>query len=366
MRQYFKISKTTFMLVCALALTFSTVAMADLIQPEWQAVQDSLDCNGFTISVDAVTDINIPETASEWRAEGRIWTEDELRAFLAIASPGDENMKRHFHEEKNDIALYDDIMDAYASSHLGFVLMVHESRRAGQDEADFPFVNYYSYEPIQLPVPDLSVIRFDESLASIVPIVEALGCDVGYPAEIEAWDLDTLQKNHDWFQANLPDAGFSDRKRAASDEYYRMVFPAYFQGVRLNMLQGEQHPEAEHVDAVIDVEVDAQGVMDFQMRDCLFSEAEPLSEPKKILSLQEALQCYQKMRASMLLIDDEEPITITKILLEYIVLKDFPTTMKYRLVPAWCFYHEYTWEDAGQSYLICEQINAITGEPFKF
>lgn len=365
MFQVYQKCKIAFMMACALALTFSTVAMADLIQPEWQRVQDSLDCDGFTISVDAVTDISIPDTASEWRAEGRIWTENDLRAFLAIASPGDENMKRHAHEETNDIALYDDIMDAHASSHLGCVLIVNESRRAGQNEAGFPSVYYHSYEPVQLPVPNLSVIRFDESLASIMPVVEALGCDVGYPAEIEAWDVQTLQANHTWFMANFPDHPTANREWTVADEYYRMLFPAYFKGVRLNILQGEQKPNVEHVDAVIDMKVDAQGIMDFQMRDCLFSEAEPLSAPKRILSLQEALQSYQKMRASMLT-DDGEPITITKILLEYVVLKDFPTTMKYRLVPAWCFYHKYAREDDKKTDLICEQINAITGEPIKF
>lgn len=363
MLQYCKMSIMSFMLVCALALTFSVVAAADLIQPEWQTVQDSLDCDGFTISVDAVTDINIPDTASEWRAEGRIWTENDLRAFLAIASPGDENMKRHPHEEEDDIALYDDIMATHASSHVGSVVIVHESRRAGQDEAGYPSVYYHSYEPIQLPVPDLSVMRFDESLASIVPVMEALGCDVGYPAEIEAWDVQTLQANHTWFASN--NHSTASREWTVADEYYRIVFPAYFKGVRLNMLQGEQRPKVEHVDAVIDVKVDAHGILDFQMRDCLFSEAEPVSEPKRILSLQEALQSYQKMRASMLT-DDDEPITITKILLEYIVLKDFPATMNYRLVPAWCFYHENTREDDEKIDLICEQINAITGGPIKF
>ena len=320
-------------LACLVLLFAANSALGEWIRPDWRSVQGSLDCNGFTVQINAVTDAHIPETASEWSAGGRVWTEEELRTLLAIVSPGDEHIGRLYHEDKNDIVLCEDIMGISGFTYLGEVSITHEDRKNGQNQANFPNIYYQSHEPIQEPVPDLSAIRFEEALAFAAPVADALGCGVGYPAEVEAWDLDTLQKNHDWFQEHLPDAGFPDRQWAASDEYYRMVFPAYFQGVRLNMIQGEQHPKAEDADALIDVRVDAQGIVDFQLRNCLFSEARPLCEPQKILTLEEAVQSYQKMRSSMLE-SGGKPLVITKILLEYVVLKDFPITMKYRLVPA--------------------------------
>ena len=78
-------------LVC-LMNGLSTSAMAEKREMQWTTVQQTLDCDGGTVEINAVSDPNIPETVCEWRTEGKVWTEEELRHIVSIVSPGDENM----------------------------------------------------------------------------------------------------------------------------------------------------------------------------------------------------------------------------------------------------------------------------------
>ena len=67
-------------------------AVASSYTPQWEHIQRELDCQGQKIVIDAITDTNLPETVCEYNASQRVMTEEKLRAFVAVAAPGYENM----------------------------------------------------------------------------------------------------------------------------------------------------------------------------------------------------------------------------------------------------------------------------------
>ena len=136
-------------------------AMAENREIQWMTVQQTLDCDGATIEINAVTDPNVPETVCEWRTEGKVWAEAELRHIVSIASPGDENMQRHL-QDKESIDLYDDTLVTSASANVGYLKIEHIAKEQGLEYAAFPTWNasYRSDEPLKTPVADLTFLSF--------------------------------------------------------------------------------------------------------------------------------------------------------------------------------------------------------------
>jgi len=215
-----------------------TPALADNRTISWKQIQETLDCDGIVIHIDAMADSDTPETVCEWRTEGKVWTEEELRKIVAIASPGDENMQRHSQDVKESINLYDDLLTTSASANVGYLKIEHATKEQGLEYAAFPMWNasYRSDEPLKTPVADLTFLSYQAALDQIMPVLNELDCTFGPPAKVIAWDMKALQVNWEQYHSLFPQIG--NRNWTTQDECYQIQFPVYYQGLRLNMEGG--------------------------------------------------------------------------------------------------------------------------------
>lgn len=352
--------KRLILFICSLALLCNSSSLAtELNIPRWQKVQQKIDCDGYGIIIDAVTDLNIPNTASELQVQPWQWTEDELRDVLSVVSPGDEDMKRQPRTDPNDIALFDVLTETNCHAYMDHFSISHIQRDEGHEYAAFPTIGYHSYEPIPDTVPDLTTLRFSEAMEFLKPVLNKLNCKVGYPAEIKMWDRKSLQDNYDLYRSTS--TNLTERIWTTEDEQYAFSFPVYYNNIRLCMNGKTLHDNFSLSGGSINAVIDHIGIVRFWLANCIFTEVEILTQPQKILTLTEALKAYQSMRASML-IENEEDLKITKILLEYLILHD-SSNDSYQLIPAWCFYHENANTTYNYPELSYEAIHAITGKP---
>ncbi len=367
---YVKTKKLTALLVLTFCLIHSllTPAWADSRAIAWKQVQKTLDCDGTLIQIDAMADPDTPATACEWRTEGKVWSEEELRHIVSIASPGDENMQRHIQDIPESVDLYDDILVSSADAGVGYLSIEHIVKEDGLDVAAHPaeIASYRSDEPLKTPVADLTFLSFQAALDLIQPVLHELDCTVGPPAKVIAWDVRALQANWDHNLSLFPQIGH--RTWTTQDECYQIQFPAYYQGLRLNMEGGITNREdLDNVGSAITFLLNASGLIRMSANDFCMINGEAVTQPQKMLTLDEAIESYRQMEASTLFTQAQEK-TIVKILPEYLVLKDTPSTKAtYRLIPAWCFYYQIPLDEGTDAFeLHYDAIHAVTGQAIVF
>lgn len=204
---YIKIRRLATMLAILMCLMngLLTPALADNRTITWKQVQETLDCDGIVIHIDAMSDSDTPETVCEWRTEGKVWTEEELRHIVSIASPGDENMQRHL-QDKESIDLYDDTLVTSASANVGYLYIEHTAKEQGLEYAANPIWNtgYCSDEPLKTPVAALTFLSYQAALDQILPVLNELDCTIGPPAKVIAWDVKALQANWERYHSLFP------------------------------------------------------------------------------------------------------------------------------------------------------------------
>ena len=339
-----------------------SVAIAELRPVEWTEIQQTLDCNGKTIVIDAITDFNIPSEACEWTATAHEWTEEELREFVAVASPGDENMPRVDEAYPGIRLINDDIEIALAVADSGIVTVEHAGLSRRYDggtlgEASFAILD----EPFYPAVPSLTLFSFDEAMGRLQPVLDALGLDIGQPYYAEAWDAESLNKNNEENYKRAPDY-FKNIYWTAKDEIYEMKLPVYYNGIRLYPYGGRLYKNLWVAYTGVNCTIDASQLLYLQANNCYFENVTPINETQPILTLESAIKCFQQIKEDM---SWEDELIVDKILLEYIVLENDTTSpVSYWLIPAWCFYHKHMTE-RGLYYTI-DKIHALTGEPLDF
>ena len=354
--------------ICALLLVClgsdMLPAMAENREIQWTTVQQTLDCDGATIEINALTDPNIPETVCEWRTEGKVWTEKEFRHIVSIASPGDENMQRQSIGIDDGVGLFDDSIDTSASAGVGYLKIEHIAKEQGLEYAANPMWNtgYCSDEPLKTPVADLAFLSYQAVLDQIMPVLNELDCTIGPPANMLAWDVKALQANWERYHALYPEIG--TRTWTAQEECYQIQFPVYYQGLRLNMQGGiTNRDDLDNVGCYIAFLINANGLISMDANDFCMVNGKAITQPQKMLTLEEAIECYRQMEASTLFTQGQEK-TIIKILPEYLVLKDTPSNKAtYRMIPAWCFFYQVARNDGTDAFeLHYDAIHAITGQ----
>lgn len=359
----------TLLLIC---LCFHCAgALAELRPMEWQRVEQTLDCEGFPVQIDAVTDLNIPTNASEWTAAEPQWTEEGLRRFVAAASPGDENMALR-PNPYGELRLFDDILITHAGASNGLIDVTHASLLDTYDDArgggcEFAIL----HEQAGVSVPDLALFTFDNALSRMEPVLDALGYEAGMPSYVEAWNASVLQQNHDtlnrWFPENNKNHVWTD-----AEEMYQISFPVYLDGIRLHRGDREIHNGLWVCSSEITCALTADQILFVRATDCTFDNLRPVDAPQPVLPLEDAIEAYRQMRANMFW-DNAQPLVIDKILLEYVVLKDNQSNpITYQLIPAWCFYYKAAYEmESPDGTVSCfqycaDKLHAVTGEPLVY
>ncbi len=341
-----------------------TPALADNRTITWKQVQETLDCDGIVIRIDAMADSNTPATVCEWRTEGKVWTEEGLRHIVSIASPGDENMQRQSTGIDDGVGLFDDLVDTSASAGVGYLKIEHHVKEEGLEYATVPAWNtiYRSDEPLKTPVADLAYFSYQSALDQIMPVLNMLDCTIGPPANVIGWDAKALQANWERYHALYPEIG--TRTWTAQEECYQIQFPVYYQGLRLNMQGGiTNRDDLDNVGCYIAFLLNANGLISMDANDFCMVNGKTITQPQKMLTLAEAIECYRQMEASTLFTQTQEK-TIFKILPEYLVLKDTPSAKAtYQLIPAWCFYYQIPLDGGTDAMeLRYDAIHAITGQ----
>lgn len=82
----------TFVLFFCLFSFFENAA-AELIPMNWEKIRLSLDCDGQTLKIDALTSLNIPSVCNEWMVEDAGYSEKQLRELLSTCCTDNEILK---------------------------------------------------------------------------------------------------------------------------------------------------------------------------------------------------------------------------------------------------------------------------------
>jgi len=160
---------------------------AEWIAAEWKAVKKTLDCDGYIVNIDAVTNIAIPTECNEWTVEAYLYSEDEVRRLLAVGSPGDETLKKQKLPSGNRaVALFNDERKIHAGSELGNLSFAHyeDSKSYSRARVKAYSTGYYfrCHEQEQLSVPILARFDYQTALSRIEPVFRHLNYVVGEPS----------------------------------------------------------------------------------------------------------------------------------------------------------------------------------------
>ena len=276
-------------------------------------------------------------------------------------------MQRHL-QDKESIDLYDDLLTTSASAGVGYLKIEHIAKEQGLDVAAHAaeIASYRSDEPLKTPVADLTLLSYQAALDQVMPVLNELDCTVGPPAKVIAWDVKSLQANWDQNFSLFPQIG--NRTWTAQDECYQIQFPVFYQGLRLNMEGGiTNRDDLDNVGCYITFLINANGLISMGANNFCMVNGEAITQPQKMLTLEEAIESYRQMEASTLFTQTQEK-TIVKILPQYLVLKDTPSTKAtYRLIPAWCFYYQIPLDGGTDAMeLHYDAIHAITGQAIEY
>ena len=339
-------------------------AGASSYTPEWEHIQKELDCQGQKIVIDAITDTNLPETVCEYNASLRVMTEEKLRAFVAVAAPGYENMPLVWPRspEKDPYyawSLQDEEAGISASPSIAFglerYLEVDEQLSIG---TLFDFAHFYK-EPIDPNiVVSLKGLSYPEALKLLDPILAATELSLGEPQFVKAYDLDAFTSSQK--QYNETFQKHNSFTWQASDELYILRYPVYFQDLPLYAQGGLIVGDKMIARTFLDITLRADGTLLELHVDSIMDNPVAISPEAKPLSLEQMLDIYTQFSSSIILPDYVEP-RVCRISLEYLVWQHYTGDIPaYHLVPVWCFYLPDLGASKEHNYVQC--FNAITGE----
>ena len=367
------------MLAAWLALCASAGAEGLRI-PQWERVRRTLDCDGKTVRIDAVTDVDIPALACEWMAEQPPLDKERLYAFAAAARQADLSLL--FDDE--EVTLIHEDTGYNATMLHGSLDVRNQSRKSAYSlslryvnkKAPFPAI-FREEAPCELPgleyltlkealceLPGLGDFTLEEALGRLQPALGLLGVEIGEPSYAAAWDAAALQYSYDRWEYPRKEEKTWQREEAA----YQIDFPVYFKGIRLlasgrRLIDERIHYTYSQIRCIIT----PSETVHLGAEDCLFGVCRPLGEPQPLLTLEEAIDRFRELRCSMswAFADEEDGLVVDKILLQYAVRK---TVRKgyaaYQLTPVWSFYYK-TYDNFKDCYDCFNLINAFTGEPFE-
>lgn len=349
----------TFVLFFCLLCFFENAA-AELIPMNWEKIRLSLDCDGQTLKIDALTSPNVPSVCNEWMVEDAGYSEKQLRELLSTCCTDNEILKTNSTPYQG--AFLSDSKDRInASAENGLIIFSYT-----QDLSVYPggFLHeqkiYRAFEQENAPVPPLQLFGYHDALEKIKPLIQVLKLDVGETFYAEAWSKDSLSKVATQYNK------FSKKKIksdwANDEELYLMKFPVYYKEIRLHHGNRNIHNSLMLTDAGIRCKIRSDKVLSFFVQDCRFHNPRALSSPQPILSLDAAIESYRQYLSASFE-DVQKNKVIDKILLEWLVLKDDRNHPNlYHLIPAWCFYYKYVVDEMDYEYYEVDKIHALTGE----
>ena len=341
-------------------------AGASFYTPRWEHIQRELDCQGQKIIIDAITDTNLPETVCEYNASQRVMTEEKLRALVAVAAPGYENMPLVWPRSPERDPYYAwNLMDEEAgiivspSISFGLERYLETSEQLIVGTRD-NFAHFYK-EPIDPEkVEGLKELSYPEALKLLEPILAATELSLGEPRFVKVYDLDTFTSNQKWYNETLHE--HNNFTWQASDELYKLEYPVYFQGLPLYTQGGLIVGNKSIAYTSLDITLRADGTLLVLHADSVMDNPVATSPVAKPLSLEQMLDVYTQFSSSIILPDYVEP-RVCRISLEYLVWEDYTENLPtFQLVPVWCFYLPVTDPIVPVEYNYVQFFNAITGE----
>ena len=342
-------------------------AGASSYTPQWEHIQRELDCQGQKIIVDAVTDTNLPETVCEYKASQRVWTEEKLRAFVAVIAPGYEDMPLVWpHAQGIDAdyewSLHDEEAGIISSPSIAFGLeRYHEADERLSTGTLFGSSHSYR-EPIDpKEVAGLKELSYPEALKLLEPVLEATELCLGDPGLVKVYDLDTLIANQKIYNETFNEHHHFTWE--TGDEIYTFQYPVYCQGLPLHPHGGLVVGNKNIAHTVMDIILRADGtILELHVSGIIDNPAAAGPEAKP-LSLDQMLEAYTQFASSTLLPDYVEP-RVRRISLEYLVWEEHPRDLPiYELVPVWCFYLPCVPDERiSEESDYIQYFNAVTGE----
>ena len=339
-------------------------ARAFSYSPQWEHVQRELDCQGQKIVIDAITDINLPETVCEYNASQRIMTEEKLRAFVAVAAPGYETMplvRLQSPDGDDGWVLEDEEAGILATPGIPFCLERYlETGAQLSVGTTYDFSHFYK-EPIDpQAVESLKELSYPETLKLLESVLTATELSLGEPRFVKVYDLDTFNSNQKQYNDTFHE--HNNFTWQASDELYKLEYPVYFQGLPLHAQGGLVIGDKSTAYTSLNITLRADGTLLKLHVSSTIDNPVATSPEAKPLSLEQMLDIYVQFLSSIILPDYVEP-RVCRISLEYLVWLDYTNTLPtYQLVPFWCFYLPYNDPVASEDYNYVQYFNAVTGE----
>lgn len=348
-------------LICSTLLAAKALSYA----PAWAHVRRSMDCNGKTIEINAVTDANLPKTVCEYRSSNRMWDEEELRAFLSVAASTYTNMP-HFDvrdpsSRDNHWILKDESAEVLASCEGGLCLEHYGQMRGRYSSmiSGHAFVQRCT-EPIDSEdIQSLRGLGYTEALKMIEPALKSTGLTLGEPMTVEVYDLDSLTAGQKKFEETFQEQ--AGNVWQAEDEAYLLEYPVYFQGARLHPQGGYVAGEESVVYTSLSILLRADGtILDLRV-DSIMDNPVAIGSEEAPMSLNDMMDIYAQYLSSVIWPESSKP-TVHRIMLEYIAWQSFTgEEYTYRLIPVWSFYSRSN-DPAFPMLENVQLFHAVTGE----
>ena len=356
-----------FLLLMTILLSLQlSSAVASTYTPQWKHIQRELDCQGQKIVIDAITDTNLPETVCEYKASLRVMTEEKLRAFVAVAAPGYENMPLVWpHAQGIDAdhewTLDDEEAGVSASPSIAFGLeRYHETREKLSVGTLFGSSYIYRDSIDPATVTNLKDLSYPDALKLLEPVLAATELTLGEPQLVEVYDLSTLYSNQNQYNETFHE--HHNYTWETGNEIYKIQYPVYFQELPLHTHGGLVIGDKSVAYTAMNIVLQADGTLLELHVDNIIDNPVAVGPDTKPLSLEQILDVFNQYVSSTLLPDNVDP-RVRRISLEHLVKQQytgaFPT---YELIPVWCFYLPTTNPLTPENADCIQYFSAITGE----
>lgn len=340
--------------------TFGHTSAETAHQPQWQSIQQTLDCDGTKVVIDAVTDTAIPSQGAELLAADRPFTVEELRQLVVLVSP--ENANAAYQTILGSgFALYDDASIFIASAADGQVGVSFPEAHTWYVKASSTSHGVQYEEPFATDAPSLQYFNANWALQMVSQALVHTDYEIGQPSHVTVWSVDTLQDGLAKYNQLVPDHALNHSWTAA-DEVYQIAVPVYYNSIRLHCGNRRLVDSLMIADAGISCVVRQDKILQLSIAHCTFSTVEKVTAAAPFLTVDEAIACYQPILSAYVWTIPQD-VVIHKILLEYIVqLNDQTDPYTYQLVPAWCFYYKLYDADLQCYEEHADAIHAVTGQ----
>lgn len=329
-------------------------------QPQWRSIQQTLDCDGTKVVIDAVTDTAIPSQGAELLAADRPFTVEELRQLVGLVSP--ENANAAYQTILGSgFALYDDASIFIASAADGQVGVSLPEAHTWYVKASSTSHGIQYEEPFATDAPSLQYFNASQALQMVSQVLSHTDYELGQPSHVTAWSVDALQDGLAKYSQLVSEHVLS-HPWTAEDEVYQIAIPVYFNGIRLHCGNRRLVDSLMIADAGISCVVRHDKILRLNIAHCTFDTTKEVTAVEPFLTVDEAITCYQPVLSAYVWTISQD-VVINKILLEYIVqLNDQTDPYTYQLVPAWCFYYKLYDADLQCYVEHADAIHAVTGQ----